>query len=67
MFSCRRHKALERGGEIGFLELSVLISSDLNEATAFPPLFSHPTKAMGTVCHQMGNPDSIAQNERATV
>lgn len=68
MFSCRMHKAWKRGGEISFLELSVLILPDLNEAMAFPPLFSHPTKTAGMVCHHVDEPDAIlAQNDYATV
>jgi len=61
------HKAGERGAEIHFLELSVLIMSDQSEAMAFPPLYSHPSKTMGTVWHQVDKPDSVlAQNEHVT-
>lgn len=68
MFSHRMHKAWGRGGEISSLELSELVSSHLNEAVAFPPLFYHSTKSMGPVCYQVDKPDSIlAQNECATL
>lgn len=55
-------------GEMNSLKLSVLISSDLNEAMAFPSLFCHPSKTIGTVYYQVDKPDMIlAQNEYDTV